>query len=69
MNFHQIEGLSIDKNLSMADLKSVLQTFAWEMFGKDVKIRLRPHFFPFTEPSVEYDFSCVVCGGKCCNIS
>ena len=68
MNFHQIEGLYIDKNVSMADLKSVLQTFAWEMFGKDVKIRLRPHFFPFTEPSVEYDFSCVVCGGKGCNV-
>ena len=68
MNFHQIEGLYIDHNVSMADLKSVLQNFAWEMFGKDVKIRLRPHFFPFTEPSVEYDFSCVVCGGKGCNV-
>ena len=68
MNFHQIEGLYIDRNVSMADLKSVLQTFAWEMFGKDVNIRLRPHFFPFTEPSVEYDFSCVVCGGKGCNV-
>ena len=68
MNFHQIEGLYIDRNVSMADLKSVLQNFAWEMFGKDVKIRLRPHFFPFTEPSVEYDFSCVVCGGKGCNV-
>ena len=68
MNFHQIEGLYIDKDVSMADLKSVLQTFAWEMFGKDVKIRLRPHFFPFTEPSVEYDFSCVVCNGKGCNV-
>ena len=52
----------------MADLKSVLQIFAWELFGKDVRIRLRPHFFPFTEPSVEYDFSCVVCGGKGCNV-
>ena len=68
MNFHQIEGLYIDKDVSMADLKSVLQNFAWEMFGKDVSIRLRPHFFPFTEPSVEYDFSCVVCGGKGCNV-
>ena len=68
MNFHQIEGLSVDRDLSMADLKSVLQSFAWEMFGRDVKIRLRPHFFPFTEPSVEYDFSCVVCGGKGCNV-
>ena len=68
MNFHQIEGLSIDRNVSMADLKSVLQTFAWEMFGKGVKIRLRPHFFPFTEPSVEYDFSCIICGGKGCSV-
>lgn len=68
MNFHQIEGLYVDKNVSMADLKSVLQIFAWELFGKDVRIRLRPHFFPFTEPSVEYDFSCVVCGGKGCNV-
>ena len=68
MNFHQIEGLYVDKNVSMADLKSVLQDFAREMFGPDVRIRLRPHFFPFTEPSVEYDFSCVVCGGKGCNV-
>ncbi|MCQ2352517.1 MAG: phenylalanine--tRNA ligase subunit alpha [Victivallaceae bacterium] len=68
MNFHQIEGLYIDRDVSLADLKSVLQYFAREMFGKDVKIRLRPHFFPFTEPSVEYDFSCVVCGGKGCNV-
>jgi len=68
MNFHQIEGLSVDKDVSMADLKSVLQSFAREMFGEKVRIRLRPHFFPFTEPSVEYDFSCVVCGGKGCNV-
>jgi len=68
MNFHQIEGLSIDRDVSMADLKSVLQNFAWEMFGEKVNIRLRPHFFPFTEPSVEYDFSCVVCGGKGCSV-
>ncbi len=68
MNFHQIEGLSIDRGVSMADLKSVLQTFAREMFGEKVRIRLRPHFFPFTEPSVEYDFSCVVCGGKGCGV-
>jgi len=67
-NFHQLEGLSVDKNVSLADLKSVLQQFAWEMFGEKVNIRLRPHFFPFTEPSVEYDFSCVVCGGKGCSI-
>ena len=68
MNFHQIEGLYIDKNVSLADLKSVLQTFATEMYGPKVKIRLRPHFFPFTEPSVEYDFSCIMCGGKGCNV-
>ena len=68
MNFHQIEGLYVDRGVSMADLKSVLQRFAHEMFGPDVRIRLRPHFFPFTEPSVEYDFSCVVCGGKGCSV-
>ncbi len=68
MNFHQIEGLSVDRGVSMADLKSVLQRFATEMFGDNVKIRLRPHFFPFTEPSVEYDFSCVMCGGKGCPV-
>ncbi|MBO5762619.1 MAG: phenylalanine--tRNA ligase subunit alpha, partial [Lentisphaeria bacterium] len=68
MNFHQIEGLYIDRNVSMADLKSVLQTFATELYGPDAKIRLRPHFFPFTEPSVEYDFSCMMCGGKGCPV-
>lgn len=68
MNFHQIEGLYIDKNVSLADLKSVLQQFAHEIFGEKVNIRLRPHFFPFTEPSVEYDFSCIMCGGKGCNV-
>ncbi len=68
MNFHQIEGLLIDHEVSMADLKSILQMFAAEMFGPEVKIRLRPHFFPFTEPSVEYDFSCIMCGGRGCNV-
>lgn len=68
MNFHQIEGLYIDKNVSMSDLKSVLQTLATELYGEQAKIRLRPHFFPFTEPSVEYDFSCVMCGGKGCAV-
>ena len=68
MNFHQIEGLYIDKDVSLADLKSVLITFAHELFGPDVNIRLRPHFFPFTEPSVEYDFSCIMCKGKGCNV-
>ena len=68
MNFHQLEGLYIDRNVSLADLKSVLQTFAREMFGKHVNIRLRPHFFPFTEPSVEYDFSCIMCCCKGCPV-
>ena len=68
MNFHQIEGLYIDRNVSLADLKAVLQNFATEMFGPEVHIRLRPHFFPFTEPSVEYDFSCIMCGGKGCPV-
>jgi len=68
MNFHQIEGLYIDKKVSMADLKSVLLDFAREMYGAEMKIRLRPHFFPFTEPSVEYDFSCIMCGGKGCPV-
>ena len=68
MNFHQIEGLYVDKNVSLADLKAVLLTFAHEMFGKDVGIRFRPHFFPFTEPSIEYDFTCVMCNGKGCNV-
>ncbi len=68
MNFHQIEGLYVDKNVSLAELKSVLQTFAREMFGPAVRIRLRPHFFPFTEPSVEYDFSCIMCEGKGCPV-
>jgi len=68
MNFHQLEGLYIDRDVSLADLKSVLRTFATEMYGPKVKIRLRPHFFPFTEPSVEYDFSCIMCGGKGCPV-
>ena len=68
MNFHQIEGLYIDKDVSLADLKSVLISFAHELFGPDVNIRLRPHFFPFTEPSVEYDFSCIMCKGKGCSV-
>lgn len=67
-NFHQIEGLYIDRGVSLADLKSVLAYFAREMMGPEVKVRLRPHFFPFTEPSVEYDFSCVICGGKGCSV-
>ena len=68
MNFHQIEGLYIDREVSLADLKSVLLTYAKELLGPDVSIRLRPHFFPFTEPSVEYDFSCIMCRGKGCGV-
>jgi len=64
--FHQVEGLVVDKNISFADLKGVIATFARKMFGRDVKIRFRPSFFPFTEPSAEYDFTCMICGGKGC---
>ena len=67
-NFHQIEGLYIDRNVSLADLKGVLGHFARELMGSDVGVRFRPHFFPFTEPSVECDFSCHVCGGKGCSV-
>ncbi|MDR1348793.1 MAG: phenylalanine--tRNA ligase subunit alpha [Prevotellaceae bacterium] len=66
--FHQIEGLYIDENVSFADLKQTLLYFAREMFGKDTQIRLRPSYFPFTEPSAEMDVSCKICGGKGCNI-
>ena len=64
--FHQLEGLYIDKNVSFTDLKQVLLLFAQEMFGKETKIRLRPSYFPFTEPSAEMDISCNICGGKGC---
>ena len=64
--FHQVEGLYIDKNVSFTDLKQILLTFAREMFGADTKIRLRPSYFPFTEPSAEMDISCNICGGKGC---
>ncbi len=64
--FHQVEGLYIDKEVSFTDLKQVLLLFAREMFGTDTKIRLRPSYFPFTEPSAEMDISCDICGGKGC---
>ena len=64
--FHQVEGLYVDRNVSFTDLKQVLLTFAREMFGADTKIRLRPSYFPFTEPSAEMDISCNICGGKGC---
>ena len=65
--FHQVEGLYIDKNVSFADLKQALLYFAKEMFGAETKIRLRPSYFPFTEPSAEMDISCNLCGGKGCS--
>lgn len=64
--FHQIEGLYIDENVSFTDLKQVMLTFAQEMFGPETKIRLRPSYFPFTEPSAEMDISCHICGGVGC---
>lgn len=66
--FHQIEGLYIDTDVSLADLKSTLMAFASEFFGEGIKVRMRPSFFPFTEPSVECDFTCVMCGGKGCKV-
>ncbi len=68
MSFHQIEGLYVDEHVSLADLKGTLATYAREMFGEKVKVRFRPHFFPFTEPSVEWDASCIICGGSGCRV-
>lgn len=66
--FHQVEGLYVDKNVSFADLKQTLLYFAQEFFGKETKIRLRPSYFPFTEPSAELDVTCFLCGGKGCPV-
>ena len=66
--FHQVEGLYIAENVSFADLKQTLYFFVKEMFGNDVKVRFRPSYFPFTEPSAEMDISCLICGGSGCNI-
>ncbi len=66
--FHQCEGLYVDKNVSFADLKQTLYYFVTEMFGAETKVRFRPSYFPFTEPSAEMDISCTVCGGKGCNL-
>ncbi len=66
--FHQVEGLVVDQNITFADLKGVIQAFAHRMFGPDIQVRFRPSFFPFTEPSAEYDFSCVFCKGKGCRV-
>ena len=66
--FHQMEGLVVDKGITMSDLKGTLETFARKMFGDSTQIRFRPHHFPFTEPSAEVDVSCFVCGGKGCRV-
>ena len=66
--FHQVEGLMVDKGVRFSDLKGVLSLFCRSMFGKNIKMRFRPHFFPFTEPSAEVDISCIICGGKGCRV-
>ena len=66
--FHQVEGLYIDENVSFADLKQTLYFFVQEMFGRDVKVRFRPSYFPFTEPSAEMDVTCFICGGEGCRV-
>jgi phenylalanyl-tRNA synthetase alpha chain len=66
--FHQVEGLYISDNVSFADLKQTLYFFVQEMFGKEIKVRFRPSYFPFTEPSAEMDISCLICGGEGCNV-
>ena len=66
--FHQVEGLYVDENVSFSDLKQTLFFFASEILGKDTKIRLRPSFFPFTEPSAEMDINCTICGGTGCTV-
>ncbi len=66
--FHQVEGLVVDEGVSFGDLKGVITAFAHKMFGSDIKVRFRPSFFPFTEPSAEYDFICVFCRGKGCRV-
>ncbi len=66
--FHQVEGLMVDKGIKFSDLKGVLSMFCKTMFGKDIETRLRPHFFPFTEPSCEVDISCIMCMGKGCRV-
>ncbi|MFC2088342.1 phenylalanine--tRNA ligase subunit alpha, partial [Calditrichota bacterium] len=66
--FHQVEGLVVDEGINFGDLKGVITAFAHKMFGSDIKVRFRPSFFPFTEPSAEYDFNCVFCRGKGCKV-
>jgi len=66
--FHQVEGLLVDKGITFADLKGVLTVFVHQMFGKETRLRFRPSFFPFTEPSAEIDIECIICGGKGCGV-
>ena len=66
--FHQIEGLVVDKNITMSDLKGTLEMFVKSLYGEDTRVRFRPHHFPFTEPSAEMDYSCFNCGGKGCSV-
>lgn len=66
--FHQIEGFMVDENIKFSDLKGILELFAKSVFGPDIKMRFRPHFFPFTEPSAEVDISCIICKGKGCSV-
>jgi len=66
--FHQIEGFMVDENIKFSDLKGILEFFAKSVFGQDIKMRFRPHFFPFTEPSAEVDISCIICKGKGCSV-
>lgn len=66
--FHQVEGFMVDKNIKFSDLKGILEVFAKSVFGGDIKMRFRPHFFPFTEPSAEVDISCIICKGKGCSV-
>lgn len=66
--FHQVEGLYVDENVTFAELKVTIEVFAKKFFGKDVKLRFRPSYFPFTEPSAEVDISCIICGGKGCRL-
>ncbi len=66
--FHQIEGFMVDTDIKFSDLKGVLEAFAKQVFGQDIKMRFRPHFFPFTEPSAEVDISCIICRGKGCSV-
>ncbi|TBR14831.1 phenylalanine--tRNA ligase subunit alpha [bacterium] len=66
--FHQIEGFVVDKDIKFSDLKGTLEVFAKNIFGPNIKMRFRPHFFPFTEPSAEVDISCIICGGKGCSV-